>query len=133
MRYQRHIAILIIDDDAAIRRFVARTLREIGCAVVEVANATEGLTAFRIHPGRFTLAIIEATRSSASGLTLAAELGRPHPGLTILYTSRDIGSVALRSIAQAQPAAVIAKPFTRSALLSKVRELVPGAAIGPAA
>lgn len=127
--YERRIAVLVVDHNAPVRRLIAKTLRGMRWAVLEAANATEGITAFRIHSGDIDLAIIDLTMPGGSGVDLAAELDRQQPGLKILYTSASIDSVAMKSIAQHHPEAILPKPFTPSGLVAKVRDLIYGIAI----
>ena len=92
--------------------------------MLEAANATEAITAFRIHSGAIDLAIIDLTMPRGAGVDLAAELDRRQPGFKILYTSACSGSIAMKSIAQYRPEAVLAKPFTPIELCRKVWYLI---------
>lgn len=125
MNYERHVVVLVVDDDTAIRRYISRILRGVGCRVLEAADAVEGLAALRFHGGVIDLAIIDFIMPRTSGLDLALEFDRLRPGLKILYTSGCIESVAIKSIGQNRPDILLPKPFTPSSLVSKVQGLVP--------
>ncbi len=72
MAFEQRI-VLVVDDEAAVRRFIALVLRRIGCKVLEAANAMDALEVFRIHSHLINLAIIDFVMPSVSGLDLAAE------------------------------------------------------------
>jgi len=118
--------VLVVDDDAIVRRFVGRTLRRAGCAVLEAADAIDGLGIFRAHAPNLDLAIVDFMMPHISGLDLAAEIDRHHPGFRILYTSGSMNCVAMKCIAHEKPEAVLPKPFTQSTLMARVKGLVNG-------
>src|SRR5690349_18108668 len=114
-------AILVVEDQPAIRTQIKRALERNGFAAVEADNVTEGLAIFRANHESISLAIIDIVMPGISGLDMASELNREHPGVKILYISGYLGSVAMEVIARSSPDALLAKPFTMDTLIQRVR------------
>src|SRR5438093_9708093 len=117
-------AILVVEDQAPIRTQIRRALERDGFSVVEANNVTEGLTIFHSNHESISLAIIDIVMPGISGLDMASELNREHPGVQILYISGYVGSVAMEVITRSSPEAVLAKPFTMDALIERVRSML---------
>jgi len=116
--------ILVVEDNGALRRLIARVLSESGFTILEASSAPEGLNTFRAQPQSIDLAIIDMVMPGMSGLDLAAELDRQRPGMKILYTSGHVSSVAMESISQRSPAHVLLKPFDPGDLIDRVVHLL---------
>lgn len=123
-------AILVVEDNGALRRLMARVLSASGFQVLEASTAQEGLTFFRAHTSAIALVIVDMVMPGMSGLDLAAELERQLPGIRILYISGYVTSVAMESIRQRSPERVLFKPFDPGDLLQRVTQLL-GPAPGP--
>src|SRR6266571_8863176 len=117
-------AILVVEDQAAIRTQIKRALERNGFVVVEAEGVTDGLAIFHANHESINLAIIDIVMPGISGLDMAAELNREHPGLKILYISGYLGSVAMEVITRSSPEALLAKPFTMDTLVERVRQLL---------
>jgi len=117
-------AILVVEDQAPIRTQIRRALERNGFAVVEANNVTEGLSIFQANHESISLAIIDIVMPGISGLDMASELNREHPGLKILYIAGYVGSVAMEVITRSSPEALLAKPFTMDTLIERVRTML---------
>jgi len=117
-------AILVVEDQAPIRTQIRRALERNGFAVVEATNVTEGLSIFQANHDTIGLAIIDIVMPGISGLDMASELNREHPGLKILYISGYVGSVAMEVITRSSPESLLAKPFTMNTLVERVRAML---------
>jgi two-component system NtrC family response regulator len=77
--------VLVIDDDASLRRVMEMQLDEIGCDVVAVANANEALTALaEFAPA---LVITDLRIPGMSGMDLLKLLRADHPELTVIMVT----------------------------------------------
>ncbi|HYL16338.1 MAG TPA: PAS domain S-box protein [Terriglobales bacterium] len=116
--------ILLVEDDSAVRRSVARVLTECGYKVLEAANGAEALKLSDEHRGDIDLLLTDLVMPGMSGREVAQRL-RPHrPNLCILFTS-GYNQEQPRQPSDAQQEIVLfRKPFTGSALTRKVRELL---------
>jgi CheY-like chemotaxis protein len=101
-------AVLLVDDDDAVRRIAAVILGELGFRVIEAVDAAHALAALR-QPGRIDLLMTDLAMPDIGGLELALLARDLRPDLPILYTS------AYARAAEGNPAmrfgGFIAKPW----------------------
>ena len=113
--------VLVVEDEAGVRRFSGEALRELGYEVLEVSDAEAALAALDAHP-EIALLFTDVVLPSADGHSLAQEARRRRPELRVLFTSgqgRD--SLVREEPAECSPD-MLAKPFTLAALAVRVRE-----------
>jgi CheY-like chemotaxis protein len=115
--------VLVVEDQTAMRSLICRMLERGHFAALEAGAAQDGLDLIEAHP-EVRLAIIDMVMPGVSGLDLAAELSRCHPGIHILYISGYVTSIAMQAIADHSPNAVLLKPFTQTRLIERVRHLL---------
>ena len=101
-----------------------RTLGGDGYNVFEAETAETALTVFLSNRDAVDLTILDMLLPGMSGLDLAAELERQQPGLSILYISGCVRSLAMESIAMRCPEILLAKPFLPSMLIDKVSHIL---------
>jgi hypothetical protein len=119
-----HPVVMVVDDNAALRRLVLRYLRSDGVAAFDVGNAAPVLSLVRQHAGAVDLAIIDMNLPDMNGFDVAAELGREYPDMKILYISGYVDSMAMQGAARVSPGVVLFKPFTKRMLLDRVHMLL---------
>jgi len=123
--------LLVIDDEASLRRTLRTALESRGHQVAEAANGTQALSA--LQQQRFDLAFLDLRLGKEKGLDLLPELLRAAPGLHVViitaHASLDSAIEAMRKGAFDY----IPKPFTpnelrvvldRSALVRGLRNRV---------
>ncbi len=123
--------LLVIDDEASLRRTLRTALESIGHRVTEAANGTQALNALRLQ--RFDLAFLDLRLGKEKGLELLPELLRVAPGLHVAiitaFANLDSAIEAMRKGAFDY----LPKPFTpnqlrvvldRSALVRGLRNRV---------
>jgi DNA-binding NtrC family response regulator len=117
------MAILVVDDERAVRGVVARLLQRRGYETAEAADAETALSMLGSPPGRFRLVITDDRMPGMSGYELAAVIARIHPHLRIVlmsgYTDAPETVGARGGILRVLP-----KPFTASGLLGVVTEVL---------
>jgi CheY-like chemotaxis protein len=116
--------ILVVEDDASLRRLFVTMLTRGGFKTLATGRAAEGLYIVRQRQGAVDLAIVDMVMPVMSGLDLATDLGREYPHLKILYISGYVDSVAAEVLASRSPNHVLLKPFTKQALLDRVHLLL---------
>lgn len=80
--------ILLVEDEAAVRKLVRKLLEVIGCVVVEAVSGREALELWPALRDRVSLVVSDIVMpDGVSGWDLAKELHRRHPDLGILLTS----------------------------------------------
>jgi two-component system KDP operon response regulator KdpE len=116
-----HIAkfILVVEDDAALRRSLTRNLTALGYLVLEAGTFREAVDQMAIKPA---LLILDLTLPDATGWDVAqwlAEITTPVPIILISGGTPDAAHVR-----RFHPVAFLPKPFTIDALLEEVERQV---------
>ncbi|HTC72491.1 MAG TPA: response regulator transcription factor [Solirubrobacteraceae bacterium] len=111
--------ILIVEDEARIRAFVARAFEAEGFGVDVVADGEQGLS--RALTGNYDLVILDLLLPGCSGLDALRELHRERSELPVLILSaRSDLQVKLRSF-ELGAVDYVAKPFSLDELLARAR------------
>ena len=113
--------VLLVEDDASLRRLATRILSLGGFDVRAAAGGTE---ARRIAAGSEPVAVLitDVVMPGESGPALAEALRADRPGLPVVYMSGYTDDVVLRQGLIDGSALFVQKPFTPKALLGKVKE-----------
>src|SRR5215472_6011302 len=114
--------ILLAEDEAALRAFVARALAMDRHEVVATADGGEALDALARAHGKFDLLLTDIRMPVMDGIALAIAVARDYPELTILLMT---GYADQRERAHGLDALihdVIQKPFTLAMLRDAVGE-----------
>jgi two-component system, cell cycle sensor histidine kinase and response regulator CckA len=117
-------SILLVDDEAGVRRVAAKYLRRLGYEVVEAANAEAALELSRGRQGRVDLVLTDVMMAGGTGPQLVAALRKERDGFRVLYMSGYADEAALPPEALAAGAELLSKPFTTQGLARKVREVL---------
>jgi len=79
--------ILLVDDEALLRRSARRLLTLLGCTVTEAANGLEAVEAVKANPGGFDVVLMDMTMPEMDGLQAATLIGGLAPSLPIVLSS----------------------------------------------
>ena len=114
--------ILVIDDEAAIRKITVRILRSAGYEVLDAGSGSEGLRMWREKSA--DLIVTDLRMSDMSGMDVIDELGVSAPTLPIIVVSGDMGGHEgpLRHAMATRPITLLRKPFRAGELLAMVSE-----------
>jgi PAS domain S-box-containing protein len=118
-----HETVLLVEDDSSVRRSAQRVLSEGGYRVLQAANGAEALKICRNHKGDIHLLLADVVMPGMSGRQVAQHVRALRPGLRVLYTT-GYAQASAGDRVEAEPMVVFRKPFTGSALLHKVREVL---------
>jgi two-component system, OmpR family, copper resistance phosphate regulon response regulator CusR len=111
--------ILIVEDEARIRSFLARAFEAEGFGVDVVADGEQGLA--RALSGNYDLVILDLLLPGCSGLDALRELNRGRSELPVLILSaRSDLPIKLRSF-ELGAVDYVAKPFSLDELLARAR------------
>ena len=113
--------ILVVEDDAEVRRLAAEMLSRQGYAVVEAASGPDALRIWRQQASSIDLLLTDVVMPSMAGPELAAKLTAEHAGLKVLYMSGYPEDVMAKHGLTASESTFIHKPFTSDALIHSVR------------
>jgi len=113
--------ILVVEDDARVRRIIARTLAERGYRVLEASNADEALSVARTETARIHLLLSDVVMPGLDGRSLAERLCAGRPGLRVLFVSGYSNEVISSRGVLAEGITLVRKPFAADELLAGVR------------
>ena len=115
--------VLVVEDEDAVRELVARILSVHGYKVLEAPNGGEALVICEKH-GNIDLLITDVVMPNMGGRELAERVGKMRPGVKVLYTSGYTDNAIVHQGVLDAGTPFIQKPYTVSALLAKVREVL---------
>jgi two-component system cell cycle sensor histidine kinase/response regulator CckA len=122
--------VLLVEDESAVRSFVARALRQQGYLVLDASNGGEALLIAEQHEGPIHLLLTDVIMPRVSGKQLAERLVRLRPDLRVLYMSGYAEEIVAPHGVLEAGAAFIAKPLTAEGLGMKIREVLAGESLG---
>jgi CheY-like chemotaxis protein len=118
--------ILLVEDDAQVRRLACSVLRRAGYDVIEASSPEDALRWSAVSERPLQLLLTDVVMPKMSGRVLAEELGKRIAQLKVLYMSGYTDDAVLRHGIVESGAAFLQKPLTPASLLRKVREVLDG-------
>nr|WP_250890068.1 CHASE3 domain-containing protein [Sphingobium nicotianae] len=115
--------VLVVEDEARVRRVSVDALVELGYGVIEAANGQEALTILADNPG-IRLLFTDIVMPGMSGRLLVDKAHETRPDLKVLYTTGYTRNAIVHNGVVDYGVAFIQKPFTIQALARKVREVL---------
>jgi PAS domain S-box-containing protein len=116
--------ILLVEDDAAVRMLIARTLRSRGYAVLEASSGPAALEIAADPPMAIDVLLTDIVMPGMNGRELAERLITKQPALRVMFTSGYPADAIIRRGITEQRAAFIEKPYLPDELLQKIHELL---------
>jgi CheY-like chemotaxis protein len=118
-REGRGETVLVVEDEALVRRLAVQLLQRHGYKVIEANDGHEGLGAWESAAGAIALILTDVVMPGMDGVEMCRRITQRDPSARTLYMTAWSGD-ALPAAMQ-RYAAVLDKPFTAEALLSAVR------------
>jgi CheY-like chemotaxis protein len=116
--------ILLTEDEQDVREVAREFLESGGYTVIEAPDGAEALGLVETHQGVIDLLITDMVMPRMTGQELAARLKERQPELRMLYMSGYSERAAAEAMQPDPSVRLLAKPFSRSALLRAVHELL---------
>ncbi|MDB5049609.1 MAG: Blue-light-activated protein [Fibrobacteres bacterium] len=118
--------ILVVEDEENVRRLVRLVLEAQGYRVLDASGAREALYIHENHSAPIDLLLTDIVLSGKSGREVARELQELRPGIRVIFMSGYTDDTVMRSELEKSNALFMAKPFTPTRLLQKVRSALDG-------
>jgi signal transduction histidine kinase/CheY-like chemotaxis protein len=116
--------ILLVDDEASIRKLVRDTLEPLGYKIVEATNGEEALVSYKANRDSIDLLLTDVVMPKMTGKKLAELLLKEYPGLKVLYMSGYTDNVIVHQGVLDRGIDFLNKPLVPSILTKKIREVL---------
>ncbi len=116
--------LLVVEDEDAVRSLICSVLRTEGYRVIAAPRTHDGMQFILGFPERIDLLLTDIVMPELDGRELVDRLVKSRPGVKWLYISSDTNDKVVRDGMAGDRLSFLAKPFTPSDLLIKVREIL---------
>jgi two-component system, cell cycle sensor histidine kinase and response regulator CckA len=122
-----HETILLVEDEAQVRRLAASILRQRGYDVLEAASGHEALRIAEGYASSIDVLVTDVVMPQMRGTEVARLLREQRPAVKVLFMSGYTEDELLRRDAGGEGTGFLGKPFSPAALARRVRALIDGA------
>jgi two-component system cell cycle sensor histidine kinase/response regulator CckA len=122
-------SILVIDDQATVRRMAHRLLSEWGFRVFEAESGEEAMEVLETAKAGVQLVVVDVVMPLQDGVQVGRRICQRWPEQRILYMSAHPAEVLAEHGLAELTVPFLAKPFTRDELLTKVSEALARPAV----
>ena len=116
--------ILLVEDDDSVRKLAEAVFLEHGYSVLSAKDGQEALRVMRRHPDEIRLVISDIVMPRMGGVELAKRVRVTNPELPVLLMSGYVDDERTGGSEILSELPIIAKPFSPSALLRLVRDII---------
>lgn len=113
--------ILVVENDVSMRETTAELLRKEGYSVLEAANGPAAIQLSANWVGSIHLLLANAVMPGMNGCQLASHICASRAETKVVYMSGHAGTSIIHKYGLQLGVAILQKPFTRRALLCKLR------------
>lgn len=107
-----HGTVLVVDDEAPVRRTVTRVLETLGCKVIAAEDGTVALDRVRGFARHIDLVLLDLTMPQMDGVQTLRELRRLRPDLPVVLMSGFAEAHAVARFGEHRLSGFLQKPFT---------------------
>ncbi len=118
--------VLVVDDDAAVLRLIADTLRPLGYRVLEASRGDEAVAVCRAVGERIDLLLTDVIMPGMNGQELAEACRRERPEIKVVFMSGYTNDVITHLGVLDGGATFLDKPLRPGVLAAKIREVLDG-------
>ena len=124
-------AVLVVDDDPELLRFIAMTLTRGGVKAIEAQSGPEALRIFHKRHKEIKLLLTDVVMPHTTGIELSSAIAALDPGLRVIFMTGYMRDHRQQFGSALQGHEILAKPFTPAELLKVVgKALEPAAVVG---
>jgi DNA-binding NtrC family response regulator len=118
------VSVLVVDDEAAVRRFACRVLERAGYDVFEAIDGVEALELIQGQTMVLELVVSDIVMPRMNGVELMQALSLSRPSLSVILMS-GYATSALSELGIVAPCSILTKPFSAERLLAEVNRCIP--------
>jgi PAS domain S-box-containing protein len=115
--------ILVVEDEAAVRRFSVDALEMLGYRILEADGAGSALALLKMHPD-IALMFTDVIMPEVNGARLAEQARRLRPDLRVLFTTGYTRNAVVHNGVLDPDVDLLGKPYSIDQLAAKVREML---------
>ena len=119
-----HETVLLIEDDASVRKITRAILEEYGYSVLEASNGDEAIDVFRKNPNTIHIVLCDLIMPKKNGKETYNDLVKIRPDIKTIFVSGYTSDILAQRGLDASGLHFISKPFDPSKLLTKVRAVL---------
>jgi len=116
--------ILLVEDDASVRRLSKELLTRLGYSVTEAASGRAGLALGSDDTRHFDLAVCDVILGDMSGPAVAEALSALRPSIRVLYISGYASEAIVKTGVLDEGKPFLPKPFTPMQFATRIREVL---------
>ncbi len=117
-------AILLVDDDPAVREFVTEALERAGGSVLLAKNGAEAIDVYRRQADDVALVLLDMTMPEMNGAEALRELRRIRPDVRVVLMSGFSEQLAIQALGDRGPDGFLQKPFFPETLTRKIQQVL---------
>ena len=117
------VSVLVVDDEAAVRRFACRVLERAGYGVFEAIDGLEALELIQGQTVALEVVVSDIVMPRMNGVELMQALAVSRPSLAVILMS-GYATSALSERGIVAPCSILTKPFLPEHLLAEVARCV---------
>lgn len=114
--------ILLVDDEAAVRRITGLMLKQIGYNVLPAADGNQALELFKLHADEIIAVILDLIMPGCDGVEVFNQISQLRPNTPVLMASGAPQENTAHRFGEKRPAGYLQKPFSFAALTAKLGE-----------
>jgi signal transduction histidine kinase/CheY-like chemotaxis protein len=116
--------ILVVEDEADVRSYLAETLRDLNYRVIEAGDGAAALALFEAKPFQIDLLLTDIVMPGMNGRQLADELHQRQSGLKVLFITGYSRNAIVHQGRLDPGVSLLQKPLTQVMLAAKIREII---------
>ncbi|MBV9560777.1 MAG: response regulator [Bradyrhizobium sp.] len=117
-------SILVVEDEAGVRSYLAETLRDLNYRVLEAADGGAALALLEKRPIRVDLLLTDIVMPGINGRQLAETMRSRQPDLKVLFMTGYSGDAVAHQGRLDPGVSLLQKPLTQTMLAAKIRDVL---------
>jgi CheY-like chemotaxis protein len=116
--------VLLVEDDARVRKWIHEELEKLGYNLLEAADGADALVIAELHRGNIDILVTDVVMPRVDGPELVKALVALRPDVKVLYISGYPEAFLRQSTSLPSDDNYLQKPFDISTLIARITELL---------